>query len=118
MKSLFDAHGIPHYSSCLELKLSYPCPVCKGRIDSKWYDTCCCWINQHYYEIKHHHGSSWMTRSDEEARKRFEFLLLGDGINATIPERLLYLQTTIELTFPRFLPMIRELAERHSILLP
>lgn len=114
MKSIFGNNKLLNRSNCLELELTHPCSVCKCRKGSEegWYDTACCWINQHYYELEHNKA---MGRSLKETKERFEFLLIGEGINATIPERLLYLQIVVSECFPEFLVLVNELADKHHI---
>lgn len=114
MKFLFGSTGFLHHSNCLELDLTNPCFVCKCRIGREpgHYDTCCCWINQHYYELT---AKKQCGVSLEEIRDRFELLLTKDGINATIPERLLYLRIVVEKHFPEFLQILNELVDRHKI---
>ena len=112
MKSILDDRRFFHSNACIALQLSHPCAHCRCCYNLPPGHYVCdngCWVNQHYWHLEAR-KLSW-----NETRERFRFLLTGEGINATIPERLLYLQTAVELGFPQYLPLINELADQYHI---
>jgi hypothetical protein len=60
-----------------------------------YYDTGCCWIAQHYFNLKARHNSC----SEEEIKDKFRVCLNIDNPNVTVPERLLYIRLVWKIIF-------------------
>ena len=110
-----DMLVFPLSTSCVQLKLRYPCADCvcrAGAAKDGWSITGNgCWIMQNIW-----HLPSYL----QEGRliERLTHNLITDGINATKSERYLYMRKAIELAFPKHLPLVDGLATKFGISLP